>query len=99
MEKADDVSLIIKVSSGSCGCFRASQLICWLTYRSARNLFIPFVSLNAKNHGVLQGSLPRIYVIWKHLQPRDNPSCEFYLQTEGFEVKPALLLDLCMIPL
>lgn len=40
MEKPDEVSLIIKVSSGICGCVCASWLICWLTYRSSRmNLF------------------------------------------------------------
>lgn len=40
MEKPDEVSLIMKVSSGICGCLSASCLICWLTYRSSRmNLF------------------------------------------------------------
>lgn len=40
MEKPDEVSLIMKVSLGICGCFSASWLICWLTYRSSRmNLF------------------------------------------------------------
>lgn len=40
IEKPDEVSLIMKVSSGICGCFSASWLICWLTYRSSRmNLF------------------------------------------------------------
>lgn len=46
--------------------------------------------MNAKSHGVPEGgpsTAPFIYVFWKHLQPWDNPSCEFYLQTEGSEVK------------
>lgn len=50
-----------------------------------QNEFILVISMDAKSRWVLQGgptAVALIYIFWKPLQPRDDPSHKLYLQTE-----------------
>lgn len=71
MEKAAEVSSIMKVSLGSCGCLTASWLICWLVHSSSRMNLFPLSPRMPRVVGFHEasGALQHLFmmVFWKSL--------------------------------